>query len=376
MSRITFPWLIKPKASFIHPYDSRKIFLRMATSGRIGCANCLVYDWKQVETSILQKCKRCKLLKFCIIIIIISLIMTRCKVVQYCGKACQQEHWVKVHKHHCRHLARAQDSSLHSHHPFPSEGLPGDNLEALVSLIQQLLVKMRRDKNVAFICFSRALNHLEEVMAVNRKEIWFTRKVWPAELTKPEIFTLFELQVELRDKIQGSDMWSSLHLAWRLLDDLDTALVLRSFKDPRTAAPEKFWTGLENDSSIFLAALARVIDACKTRIPSFDELLSNFCGGSLQQVCTFCSKRMTVEAISGDVKGSLFGTPEVLLRPHLAMLFNCGRAECDKEMQNLIKDWNKWRLAALSESNKHKATRCNLCFKMVPLDQIHRCEIV
>ena len=251
-------------------------------------------------------------------------------------------------------------------------------MEALVSIIQQLLVKMRRNKNVAFLCFARELNHLEEVMAVNREEIWFTRKVWPAELPKPEIFTLFELQFEMRDKVpreaydSGSDMWSSLHLAWRLLDDLDTALVLRSFKDPKTAAPEKFWVGLENDSSIFFDAVARVVDACKTRIPSFVELLRKFCGGSLQQVCTFCHKRMTVEAISGNVHGSKFGTPEVLLRPHLAMLFNCGQSECDKKMQILIDEWNKWRLAALSEQNKHKATRCNLCFKIVPLDQIHR----
>ena len=195
---------------------------------------------------------------------------------------------------------------------------------------------------------------------------------------KPEIFTLFDLLDEMRKKNPidnpscSSDMWSSLHLAWRLLLHLDTALLLLSFKEPRSAVPEKIWTGLEEDSSIFMAAVDRVVDACKTRIPSFEELLRKFCGGSLHQVCTFCNKRMKVVAISGDVKGSKPGTPEVLLRPHLAPLFNCGQPQCDRETQNWIDRWNKWRVALVAEDNKHKATRCDLCFKMVPLDKIHR----
>ena len=82
--------------------DSRKIFPKMATSqDRIGCANCLVYNWKQPEPAILKKCTRCKMVQYFTIITItiaiaITITITRCKVVQYCGKACQQEHWVKV----------------------------------------------------------------------------------------------------------------------------------------------------------------------------------------------------------------------------------------------------------------------------------------
>ena len=285
-----------------------------------------------------------------------------------------------MHKDHCKQLAKAQGSTLHSHHPFPVEGQPGDKIEALISVIQQLLVKMRRETPFAFgfFYFSPELNHLEEVMAQNRREIWFTRKIWPTEMLKPEIFTLFDLLDEMRKKNPidnpscSSDMWSSLHLAWRLLLHLDIALLLLGFKEPRSAVPEKFWSGLEEDSSIFMAAVDRVVDACKTRIPSFEELLRKFCGGSLHQVCTFCNKRMKVVAISGDVKGSKPGTPEVLLRPHLAPLFNCGQPECDKKTQNWIDKWNKWRVALVAEHNKHKATNCDMCFKMVALDQIHR----
>ena len=37
----------------------------------------------------------------------------------------------------------------------PSNGLPGDNLEALVFIIQQILAKMRQGENFAFLCFSK-----------------------------------------------------------------------------------------------------------------------------------------------------------------------------------------------------------------------------
>ena len=69
----------------------------MSTSQtRIGCANCLVSNWKQAEPAILKKCTRCKLVQYFTITITITITITRCKVVQYCGNACQQEHWVKV----------------------------------------------------------------------------------------------------------------------------------------------------------------------------------------------------------------------------------------------------------------------------------------
>ena len=53
------------------------------------CANCFVYEWKQLEPAALKNC-------------------SRCKVVRYCGADCQVEHWKVLHHKHCRKLAEAR----------------------------------------------------------------------------------------------------------------------------------------------------------------------------------------------------------------------------------------------------------------------------
>ena len=51
------------------------------------CRNCNIFGWKQPDDrSSLQRC-------------------TRCKLVWYCSKQCQKEHWYNAHKHHCKYLA-------------------------------------------------------------------------------------------------------------------------------------------------------------------------------------------------------------------------------------------------------------------------------
>jgi hypothetical protein len=51
------------------------------------CANCENYAWAQpADPSNLLTC-------------------SKCKFMSYCSKECQLEHWVKVHKQHCKYLA-------------------------------------------------------------------------------------------------------------------------------------------------------------------------------------------------------------------------------------------------------------------------------
>ena len=54
------------------------------------CVNCENFDWEQPEDkSTILKC-------------------SKCKMIYYCSKQCQQEHWEKVHKKHCRYMAETK----------------------------------------------------------------------------------------------------------------------------------------------------------------------------------------------------------------------------------------------------------------------------
>ena len=63
------------------------------------CANCKTFNWKQVDPTI-SPLKRC----------------TGCYKIFYCSKECQEEHWHKVHKRHCKYFSGKkplEESDLH-----------------------------------------------------------------------------------------------------------------------------------------------------------------------------------------------------------------------------------------------------------------------
>ena len=63
------------------------------------CPNCLAHNWPRDTSKALLTC-------------------TGCNLLQYCSSLCQKEHWKKVHKAHCPHLAISRTKPptfLHTH---------------------------------------------------------------------------------------------------------------------------------------------------------------------------------------------------------------------------------------------------------------------
>ena len=109
-----------------------------------------------------------------------------CKVIQYCSVDCQKEHWLLVHKKHCKQLAsdkkaESEDVNLNSHHPFPINGVEEDVTENLVIMVQQILSKMQSTRHPLLKVFPAAFKELEENMKWNRALIWSGRKTTPKE---------------------------------------------------------------------------------------------------------------------------------------------------------------------------------------------------
>ena len=267
---------------------------------------------------------------------------------------------------------------IFSHHPFPKEGLPEDTTETLVVQVQRILSKMKLVDHPAWEKMPEEMLELEEGMKQNRRQTWAGRKLRPEHsATNPTTFSanlrgkLQKVYVPVEDEFR-KDLWPTLHLLWGRLEEHVVMSGLSQLKDPRRSLPVKVWEGLEEEVGLFPARLQELLDALgsSTELPSFKELLSVFCGGSLEQSCTFCGTTMIVKAVEREVEGCFEGAPTVCLRPFLPVFFFCGESSCEEGRSEKIQTWVDWGNAVSMTRGKLGRNQCDHCFKLA--DNVHR----
>ena len=292
---------------------------------RNKCSNCALFDWEQPDAATLKQC-------------------AKCKVVQYCGEHCQKEHWMQVHKHHCKMLAFMKDTGFTA---FLAVKAPDDTLEILAILMQKIIFKMLSSGMWSHPGFRGPLTQLGEAMSEGIEQTWAMRRVFPRE------FSILCLDkgglYEETQKIRVGDLWSdwsTLHLVWGRLIEYRRVAQLNSLKEPREALPKELWTGLREEMGVFPVRVAELIKAFSgDKFPSFKELLKIICGGTLLQRCSFCHSSVSVVAVEGEVEGFYKTTATVALLPHMAPMFRCGESNCAAEMEDKVFEHQKWELA-------------------------------
>jgi len=302
-----------------------------------------------------------------------------------------------VHKDHCKKLARAKELqeegkdlskvqvSISSHHPFPAKGLLKDTTETFVVLILRILSEMRLTPKSAYDLpyFHEKLTKLERAMDENRRMIWTNRKIRPEQFRiaavdtcRDQYFRTKEAVVMVKNKA-SEDLWPTLHLVWGRLMEHMVTLQIDMLKDPRSAVPLEVWDGLEDGIGPFPDRLKELVTAlCSTKFPSFKNLLSIYCGGSLVQDCSFCSIPVTVAAVEGEVLGwqggMVKGVATALHLPYMPPMYCCGSASCKEKMLEKHSVWTDWAVAVWTVINKLGFSVCHNCFKLA--EEIHRCS--
>ena len=160
------------------------------------CANCLIFMWRQPDD--LNTLLQC----------------SRCKVVLYCDKACQREHWKLVHRQHCRKLAEAKAEEqkeislsvkhsvgIYSQHPFSIEGLPGDIHEGLIMAVEKIINQMKSSRHPAYRALEIEMKILEIGIIHGRRRIWCRRKLFPSSLKALLLSLFMHTQLKCRPKI-------------------------------------------------------------------------------------------------------------------------------------------------------------------------------
>ena len=109
-----------------------------------------------------------------------------------------------------------------------------------------------------------------------------------------------------------------------------------------------------------------------TELPSFEEVLKVHCGGSLEQICSFCANRVKIGAALGLGTGSLDDVAVVCVKPFLPLLFCCSAMSCLEALAG--KTSGKWGDFAvgvnLTFGKLTPSNQCDHCFKLS--DDVHR----
>jgi len=279
-------------------------------------------------------------------------------------------------------LASAKDGedgdlvSIFSHHPFSATEPSSEPLEALPMLMQKILLKIQRSNQPAFTRIQSQLIQIDEFMKMYMENIWGPKKILPREFQDTmRDARLFQEMASIQDgDLTGQDLWLTLHLVWGRLLDYQYVGVVNNMKDPKKVVPEEFWKGIQLEVGPFPSRVAELIKALSgTNLPSFQELLKIFCGGSLLQACSVCNIKMTVVAVCGEVKGRFLHTPALALWPYMPPLFHCGATTCDEELTAKRKAFDRWSAGLAATYEKLRPNKCDNCFKMT--DEVHRCSI-
>jgi len=383
--------------------------LRMAASAPPPfCANCQVFDWPQpVDPASLLRC-------------------SRCKVLQYCGKLCQGEHWEKVHKHHCRYLAKPEKAraSLHtadctpckeeaalgdsitrptnptypcidsfcevddmpaglgSPHPFPLAGVPGDREERAIIALIKTLAKIEYTEHPVYLAHQEKLDRLMFSLDGLRSSLWAGRKIWPQGHRKGGVGgrDAAEIQQEIRAirgnydaRVPGKNkfrLWSLFRLVFDCLTSCGLVQRQLRLRSPLASVAEEHHHLLHRaGESGLLEMVDKVLDMISNKLVPYAEVVKVVCGGSLAKKCTFCGRSVTVrEVMTGEIDELV---PQVVVHPTNVGLVSCNRHRCAVELGAKLDEDYTWSFAVQGSTNAHM---CDHCFQLVPIRAIHRCS--
>ena len=351
----------------------------LAQSLKNICANCMVYRWKQEEEN--KVTLRC----------------TGCKIIYYCGRECQEEHWKKTHRQHCTALSQLNSHThdkanckycilqtsagsnvtkannpnyvcpvvnkwLISQSALELEFLssvtsdPDDLLERLFLTIQRLVLKR---------VVTRLADSDTPILGSLQSQ---GLKIYLERLQNPKkILVGFEFPKEPKNN-NRSDVFQTLETLRALKSIAFFATFIRQdqmLKRPEKSLPAEWRQASRNlREGHFLKMTQQILEALEDQVVPHRRLVEIVCEGNVEQNCKVCKKKVTVTKISDtqyhfDSAGEVcVSSPFVCILLHEATVFliSCGSVECqtaEKESDPMA----TWMAALVSTYARLKDTR-------------------
>ena len=256
-------------------------------------------------------------------------------------------------------------------------------LQDLVVQADKILIKIKMSMEVrksmsksAYTTVSNKLDKLRNTMLHWRKMILVNKTTYPKR-SNYNLDTNIVMQMSsiLHKDDLHTELWASLQLVLgRLPMCVNCDMGVKRLKTPRESVPAEHWVGFEQEIGLLPERVADLINALSSvsadQIPSFQELLRIFCGGTLSQTCSFCDQSMTVAAVIGEVRGKCTGIPTVDILPFLPPLFICGAKPCHAQWSEKIRAFCGLTAGLHAACSRLSSSRCDFCFMMA--EKVHR----
>ena len=346
-------------------YGSHKIKISSAVIDcDIGgfCANCELFGWK--GTSDVKKC-------------------SRCHVVAYCGQECQEEHWHKVHKEHCKYLGGIKKAKHSEHrkdacttcmgsgstgdptnsnyacifenldwnilpatypHPFPLNGSPEDRIEKLIIVAQRILLKVKVTKSPVYLAEPQHVEKLDRGLWALRGKMYLNR-IYGGDFDPLTVLSLLS-SPSAAFKSHSYEVISDLANCYSYQPCSDDYKLMVTFAMVREMVfsaniihientlkstimlPDKFRQMLKKDR--FFEVVDQIIEVLDQNLVPHRVLAAIACGGKTEQSCCQCHKRITVQGVF--LNGLRTFVPRVVFNPLENERYVCESQECyDKE---------------------------------------------
>ena len=383
------------------------------TLNRDQCANCRVFKWNHPPIQALRKC-------------------SRCRKMWYCSRECQEEHWVKVHKKHCKFFSGSKnqkDTLVHNEatciycqasdgekvfeqdnpnyicftssskakqlmmlqrqYPLPLARLQDDRLERIVDVLLRLLIKMDMANNPSLPIppishiFPKQFEKLASKLFAMKEEMFVAKVMNPPQMGVSHVTEVSDIM----SVVEGGegDIGLTTFLQCDALQIVQTFLMMLELlfnvaaiqaegllKSPEKSLPDDQRTISEGvKKSSFLKKTDQILDALDLQIISHSALAALVCNGSTEKVCSSCGEEIWIGAVWHPGYKLPQAQATVVLCPHRDNIYCCGDEECEKSLV-VRGPFQVWTMAVEMTIIKLTETRCDFCFLFAPLQEVHR----
>ena len=186
--------------------------------------------------------------------------------------------------------------------------------------------------------------------------------------------TVNEVSNKIGHRSDHFKTWETYMTLTMLLVFVETVRLSKMVKSPEISLPSKWREPTRNVDS-FLTTVDQLLEALEEEVVGHSQLAAIACqGGKAEQKCSICQKEITVSGILyPEVPLWCVGTPVVLLSPIEEVSYSCGSDECTAEAVGKKKtSFGAWSATVGATVVKLTATKCDFCFLLAPLKEVHR----